>query len=63
MPRLNSLLRLCCVALVAFAVVGISLAAVTPEQKKELKEIADSEMWQAGKVVRGLRPERSNSAG
>ncbi len=39
MPRLNSLLRLCCVALVAFAVVGISLAAVTPEQKKELKEI------------------------
>src|SRR5437762_6459807 len=25
--------------------------------EKELKEIADSEMWQAGKVVRGLRPE------
>jgi ketol-acid reductoisomerase len=26
---------------------------------KELKEIADSEMWEAGKVVRGLRPERA----
>jgi ketol-acid reductoisomerase len=26
--------------------------------EKELKEIADSEMWQAGKQVRGLRPER-----
>jgi ketol-acid reductoisomerase len=25
--------------------------------EKELKEIADSEMWQAGKAVRGLRPE------
>jgi ketol-acid reductoisomerase len=25
--------------------------------EKELKEIADSEMWQAGKQVRGLRPE------
>ena len=25
----------------------------------ELKEIADSEMWEAGKVVRGLRPERA----
>jgi ketol-acid reductoisomerase len=25
--------------------------------EKELKEVADSEMWQAGKVVRGLRPE------
>jgi ketol-acid reductoisomerase len=25
--------------------------------EKELKEIAESEMWQAGKVVRGLRPE------
>jgi ketol-acid reductoisomerase len=26
--------------------------------EKELKEIADSEMWQAGTVVRALRPER-----
>ena len=26
--------------------------------EKELKEIADSEMWQAGTVVRSLRPER-----
>src|SRR4051812_11528393 len=26
--------------------------------EKELKEIADSEMWQAGAQVRGLRPER-----
>src|SRR5215211_2760564 len=26
--------------------------------EKELKEIADSEMWQAGKAVRGLRPEQ-----
>ena len=25
--------------------------------EKELKEIADSEMWQAGKAVRALRPE------
>jgi len=28
--------------------------------EKELKEIADSEMWQAGKVVRALRPERQS---
>jgi ketol-acid reductoisomerase len=27
--------------------------------EKELKVIADSEMWQAGNVVRGLRPERA----
>jgi ketol-acid reductoisomerase len=27
--------------------------------EKELKEIADSEMWQAGQVVRSLRPERA----
>lgn len=27
--------------------------------EKELKEIADSEMWQAGTVVRSLRPERA----
>jgi len=26
--------------------------------EKELKEIADSEMWQAGKQVRALRPEQ-----
>jgi ketol-acid reductoisomerase len=29
--------------------------------EKELKEIADSEMWQAGKAVRELRPERQKS--
>ncbi len=28
--------------------------------EKELKEIADSEMWQAGSVVRALRPERAS---
>ncbi len=28
--------------------------------EKELKEIADSEMWQAGTVVRALRPERAS---
>ena len=26
--------------------------------EKELKAVADSEMWQAGTVVRSLRPER-----
>src|SRR4051794_4991149 len=30
-----------------------------PLLEKELKEIADSEMWQAGSVVRSLRPERA----
>ncbi len=30
--------------------------------EKELKEIADSEMWQAGTVVRGLRPERHSKS-
>jgi ketol-acid reductoisomerase len=30
--------------------------------QKELKEIADSEMWRAGKVVRSLRPERQGKA-
>src|ERR687897_2728488 len=30
--------------------------------EKELKEIADSEMWQAGQVVRSLRPERASKA-
>jgi ketol-acid reductoisomerase len=30
--------------------------------EKELKEIAGSEMWQAGKVVRGLRPENYGKA-
>src|SRR5947209_19172085 len=29
------------------------------ELEKELKDIADSEMWQAGAVVRFLRPERA----
>ena len=28
----------------------------------ELKELADSEMWQAGKTVRGLRPENQTAA-
>jgi ketol-acid reductoisomerase len=28
--------------------------------EKELKAVADSEMWQAGAVVRSLRPERAN---
>jgi ketol-acid reductoisomerase len=27
--------------------------------ERELKEIAESEMWQAGQVVRSLRPERA----
>ena len=31
--------------------------------EKELKEIAESEMWQAGKAVRGLRPERQGESG
>lgn len=39
MRRLLSVLRVCCVAALAVAVVGVSLAAVTPEQKKELKDI------------------------
>ena len=30
--------------------------------EKELKEVADSEMWQAGAVVRSLRPERANES-
>src|SRR5437762_7422773 len=30
--------------------------------EKELKEVADSEMWQAGTVVRSLRPERASKA-
>src|SRR6202035_1261500 len=30
--------------------------------EKELKQIADSEMWQAGVVVRSLRPERASKA-
>jgi ketol-acid reductoisomerase len=28
---------------------------------RELKEVADSEMWQAGAQVRSLRPERQGS--
>src|SRR5262245_36759849 len=31
--------------------------------EKELRAIADSEMWQAGGVVRSLRPERASKAG
>ena len=30
--------------------------------EKELKAVAESEMWQAGAVVRSLRPERANEA-
>ncbi len=30
--------------------------------EKELKEVADSEMWQAGQVVRSLRPERATKS-
>jgi ketol-acid reductoisomerase len=30
--------------------------------EKELKEVAQSEMWQAGQVVRSLRPERMSKA-
>ena len=30
--------------------------------EKELKEVADSEMWQAGSVVRSLRPERQGKS-
>ncbi len=32
------------------------------ELEKELRTIAESEMWQAGQVVRSLRPERANDA-
>jgi ketol-acid reductoisomerase len=32
------------------------------QREKELKAIADSEMWQAGGVVRSLRPERAGKA-
>ena len=39
MRRLIPLLRACCASLLAIAAMSISLAAVTPEQKKELKEI------------------------
>src|SRR5437868_13221766 len=31
--------------------------------EKELKEVADSEMWRAGALVRSLRPERANEGG
>jgi len=30
--------------------------------EKELKAVADSEMWQAGSIVRSLRPERAAKA-
>jgi ketol-acid reductoisomerase len=36
-----------------------SRADYRQQLEKELKVIADSEMWQAGNVVRGLRPERA----
>jgi ketol-acid reductoisomerase len=36
-----------------------SRADYRQQLEKELKTIADSEMWQAGSVVRSLRPERS----
>jgi len=36
-----------------------SRADYRQQLEKELKNIADSEMWQAGTVVRSLRPERS----
>ena len=39
MRRLIPFLRACCATMLAVAAVGISLAAVTPEQKKELKDI------------------------
>ena len=32
---------------------------VVPGSRKELKEVADTEMWRAGAVVRSLRPERA----
>jgi ketol-acid reductoisomerase len=35
-----------------------SRADYRQQLEKELKEVADSEMWQAGAVVRSLRPER-----
>jgi ketol-acid reductoisomerase len=35
-----------------------SRADYRQQLEKELKEVADSEMWQAGAQVRGLRPER-----
>src|SRR5205085_1490778 len=31
--------------------------------EKELKQVAESEMWQAGTVVRSLRPERAEDQG
>jgi ketol-acid reductoisomerase len=36
-----------------------SRADYRQQLEKELKEVADSEMWQAGAVVRSLRPERA----
>jgi ketol-acid reductoisomerase len=36
-----------------------SRADYRQQLEKELKEVADSEMWQAGTVVRSLRPERA----
>ena len=43
---------------------GIEQPQGLPQQlEKELKEIADSEMWQAGAMVRSLRPERVHKTG
>ncbi len=39
MRRFILFLRACCATLLAIAIVGVSLAAITPEQKKELKDI------------------------
>ncbi len=39
MQRFHVLLRACCATALTFAALSISLGAVTPEQKKELKEI------------------------
>ena len=40
----------------------VKVLDVVPGSKKELKEVAASEMWQAGQVVRSLRPERMSKA-
>ena len=39
-----------------------SRADYREQLEKELKEVAASEMWQAGQVVRSLRPERMSKA-
>ncbi len=37
---------------------AVALAAYREQLEKELREVAASEMWVAGQVVRSLRPER-----